>query len=113
MEIGALEDVPSPTFTLVQVYDLHDTQIWHADLYRLTSVDELYELGLDAAFEDSICFVEWPENLGPLRPEGALTITLEAKADEARRVSLEWSDDKWNGMMDLLEFLDRSGRKQS
>jgi tRNA threonylcarbamoyladenosine biosynthesis protein TsaE len=40
-EIGALEDVPSPTFTLVQVYDLTDTQIWHADLYRLTSMDEL------------------------------------------------------------------------
>ena len=49
-EIGAVEDVPSPTFTLVQVYELTETQIWHADLYRLTSVDELYELGLDQAF---------------------------------------------------------------
>jgi tRNA threonylcarbamoyladenosine biosynthesis protein TsaE len=104
-EIGALEDVPSPTFTLVQVYDLIDTQIWHADLYRLTSMDELYELGLDQAFEDDICLIEWPDRLGSMRPESALSVHLETIDDDARRVLLEWSDSKWDSAIALLEYL--------
>ena len=95
----------------MQIYDLHDTQIFHADLYRLVSVDELYELGLDTAFEDSICFVEWPENLGTLKPASALTIRLSSASDETRTVSLEWADNKWNGMIDLLDFLEGSKKE--
>ena len=56
--LGDQEEVPSPTFTLVQVYDDRGTEIWHADLYRLTHPDEVWELGLDQAFETSICLVE-------------------------------------------------------
>ena len=48
--LGRMEDVPSPTFTLVQVYEAEGTEIWHADLYRLSHPDEVWELGLDAAF---------------------------------------------------------------
>ena len=55
------EDVPSPTFTLVQTYDAPAAAIWHADLYRLTSVYEIEELGLTDAFSDAICLVEWPD----------------------------------------------------
>ena len=104
-EIGAMEDVPSPTYTLVQVYDLTTTQIWHADLYRLNSIDELYELGLDQAFEESICLIEWPNLLGSLRPEGALSLQMDAIDDDRRRVSLEWSDHKWDSMITQLEYL--------
>lgn len=104
-EIGAVEDVPSPTFTLVQVYELTETQIWHADLYRLTSVDELYELGLDQAFEEDICLIEWPDRLGSLRPASALSIQLDTIDDDARRVLLEWSDRKWDSAIALLEYL--------
>lgn len=104
-EIGAVEDVPSPTFTLVQIYDLQQVQIWHADLYRLTSVDELYELGLDQAFEDDICLIEWPERLGALRPENALSVAIDLIDEDQRRVSLEWSDSKWDSMPTLTEYL--------
>ena len=104
-EIGAMEDVPSPTYTLVQVYDLTTTQIWHADLYRLNSIDELYELGLDQDFEESICLIEWPNLLGSLRPEGALSLHLDAIDDDQRRVLLEWSDCKWDSKIALLEYL--------
>ena len=104
-EIGAMEDVPSPTYTLVQVYDLTTTQIWHADLYRLNSIDELYELGLDQAFEESICLIEWPNLLGSLRPEGALALQMDAIDDDRRRVLLEWSDCKWDSTIALLEYL--------
>ena len=99
------EEVPSPTFTLVQTYDTQIGEIWHADLYRLNSIDELYELGLDQAFEESICLIEWPNLLGSLRPEGALALQMDAIDDDRRRVSLEWSDCKWDSTIALLEYL--------
>lgn len=79
--LGEEEDVPSPTFTLVQVYDDEGTEIWHADLYRLTHPDEVWELGLDQAFETAICLVEWPDRLGTHLPPDALTLRLTAKGD--------------------------------
>lgn len=75
---GLVEDVPSPTFTLVQTYDDTTTEVWHADLYRLTHPDEVEELGLIDAFETAICLVEWPDRLGTLLPKDALTITFSA-----------------------------------
>jgi tRNA threonylcarbamoyladenosine biosynthesis protein TsaE len=79
--LGADEEVPSPTFTLVQVYDDNGTEIWHADLYRLTHPDEVWELGLDQAFETAICLIEWPDRLGSHLPSDALTIRLQAQGD--------------------------------
>lgn len=73
---GAPEDVPSPTFTLIQTYDTRKGEILHADLYRLTQVEEVDELGLFDAFGVAICLVEWPDRLGPDRPETALTLTF-------------------------------------
>lgn len=84
--LGEAEEVPSPTFTLVQVYDDDGTEIWHADLYRLTHPDEVWELGLDQAFETAICLVEWPDRLGSHLPPGALTIRLEAKGEGRQAV---------------------------
>jgi tRNA threonylcarbamoyladenosine biosynthesis protein TsaE len=82
--LGPGEEVPSPTFTLVQVYDDHGTEIWHADLYRLTHPDEVWELGLDQAFATAICLVEWPDRLGRHLPPEALRIRLEAAGDGRR-----------------------------
>lgn len=78
---GPTEEVPSPTFTLVQVYEAQGVEIWHADLYRLTHPDEVWELGLDEAFQSAICLVEWPDRLGKHRPEMALCLTLESLGD--------------------------------
>lgn len=79
--LGRMEDVPSPTFTLVQTYATDEAEIWHADLYRLTQLDEITELGLEAAFETAICLIEWPERLGDLAPKNALHLTLTPKDD--------------------------------
>lgn len=89
------EDVPSPTFTLVQVYDGPDCEIWHADLYRLTDPNEAIELGLEEAFENAICLVEWPDRLSDLVPANALTLSFTAEADDTRTVTATgkgWAD---------------------
>ena len=84
--LGEAEEVPSPTFTLVQVYEDDGTEIWHADLYRLTHPDEVWELGLDEAFQTAICLVEWPDRLGGHLPPDALDLRLEALGEGRRAV---------------------------
>ena len=77
-KLGRMEDVPSPTFTLVQTYDTDAGEIWHCDLYRLTHPDEALELGLDEAFESAICLIEWPDRLGDAAPTTALHLAFTA-----------------------------------
>ena len=72
------EEVPSPTFTIVQTYSDATADIWHCDLYRLSHPQEAVELGLDEAFETAICLIEWPDRISALLPERALAITLSA-----------------------------------
>ncbi len=95
------EDVPSPTFTLVQVYDTaSDVQIWHADLYRLTDPSETEELGLTDAMEQAICLIEWPDRLGDLRPDDALDITLTATdVEDHRTLTATWSGPRWDAVL--------------
>jgi len=82
-----LEDVPSPTFTLVQTYDDGLAQIWHADLYRLSNVADVDELGLWDAFDTSICLVEWPDRMGTFGPQDALTLSLAQTGNEGQRIA--------------------------
>ncbi|EAQ02995.1 hypothetical protein OB2597_12663 [Pseudooceanicola batsensis HTCC2597] len=83
------EDVPSPTYTLVQTYQTGAGEIWHADLYRLSSATEVVELGLEEAFETAVCLIEWPDRLGDLAPAGALCLTFEVAEDGMRRIKAE------------------------
>jgi tRNA threonylcarbamoyladenosine biosynthesis protein TsaE len=73
---GAREEVPSPTFTLVQTYESPAGTIWHFDLYRLTRPDEAYELGIEEALADGISLIEWPDRAAPLLPTQRLDLTL-------------------------------------
>jgi tRNA threonylcarbamoyladenosine biosynthesis protein TsaE len=94
------EDIPSPTFTLVQTYESTRGMIWHADLYRLSSSYEVEELGLSDAFHDAICLVEWPDRLGSLSPDHALELAIEATGDETREITASWTNKKWSKKLD-------------
>jgi tRNA threonylcarbamoyl adenosine modification protein YjeE len=99
--IGALcgdlgEEIPSPTFTLVQTYAGNRMPVAHLDLYRLNTSSELDELGLDLALRQGIAVVEWPERAGTALPPGRLAVLIEDESAETRRITLtahgEWAE---------------------
>lgn len=75
-ELGHIGDVPSPTFTVVQHYDLNQLRVAHYDLYRLEDEAELQELGLPDSFADAINLVEWPSRMGSLLPSDVVVFGL-------------------------------------
>lgn len=83
------EDIPSPTFTLIQIYDA-DVPLAHVDLYRLSGPEEAAELGLEDAFDGAIAFVEWPDRLADLTPARRLEIRLAAPPDGAAGRVASW-----------------------
>lgn len=70
------EDVPSPTFTLVQFYEGPRLRVAHFDLYRLSNPDEAYEIGLDEALVDGAAIIEWPERLEGQLPADRLDVEI-------------------------------------
>jgi tRNA threonylcarbamoyladenosine biosynthesis protein TsaE len=80
--------VPSPTFTLAEVYDTPRGVFWHFDLYRLEEPEQVFELGWEEARADGVALVEWADRLGPLLPAERLSVTL-AIAGKGRRAELE------------------------
>jgi tRNA threonylcarbamoyl adenosine modification protein YjeE len=71
------EEVPSPTFTLVQTYDAPRFPIWHVDLYRVKALSEVRELGLDDVAERGVLLIEWPDRMAALLPADRLDIVFE------------------------------------
>jgi len=100
------EDVPSPTFTLVQTYDTARGPLWHCDLYRLDRPEDAAELGLEEAFAEAICLIEWPERLGPGLPAGRLMVTLAANGDD-RAITLDGGADWTVRLAGLSLFAER------
>lgn len=87
---GGVPEVPSPTFTLVEIYGFPGRPpVWHFDLYRLGAPDEAWELGIEEAWSEGISLIEWPERLGPLLPREHLLVALaEGAAPSARTARL-------------------------
>jgi tRNA threonylcarbamoyladenosine biosynthesis protein TsaE len=100
--LGQRGEVPSPTFTLVQIYELAPCAVWHFDLYRLTTPGETLELGIEEAFAEAITLIEWPDVLGPLLPADRLDVRFDfADGAGARRVALTGRGN-WGGRCDAL-----------
>jgi tRNA threonylcarbamoyladenosine biosynthesis protein TsaE len=97
------DEVPSPTFTLVQTYETPAGSIWHFDLYRLSGADEVIELGWDEVRADGIALVEWPDRLGSLLPPDRLDIAISfGTSPGARRVTLT-GHNAWGPRLETLE----------
>ena len=88
----AAGEVPSPTFTLVQVYDLPKLSIWHFDLYRLEKKEmDILELGWDEARRSGVSLVEWPDRLGSLLPKDRLEIKINFVEDSENSRQITFS----------------------
>jgi len=84
---GQPEEAPSPTYTLVQTYEGAKGELWHVDLYRLKRPDDAWELGLEDAFAEAACLIEWPERLENQLPANRLDIALSPEG-EGRNAAL-------------------------
>ena len=97
-EIGLKdEEVPSPTFTLLQTYDTKCGPLYHFDFYRIRKPEEIYELGIEDAYSYGITLIEWGEKMGPLEPiKRALIIDMSMDKEErifkVQSDNLSWQD---------------------
>ena len=99
------EEVPSPTFTLVQSYDAPDFEIFHYDLYRIKSPEEIFEIGMEEAVYQGVSLIEWPEMMGGYLPrtcfrieitpqKNGRKITISTASEEKRQRLAELEKDK-------------------
>ena len=95
-------EVPSPTFTLLQTYEAPDFDIYHFDLYRLKSPDEIFEIGVEDALYSGVSLIEWPDKMSPYLPRDIfkleivpqsngrkVTITINSAEKQSRLAALE------------------------
>lgn len=106
--LGYNEDVPSPTFNLLQIYepspdDLKTPAVWHMDLYRLEKPQDVYELGIEEGFDTAISLIEWPDRITGYLPQGHLMVQLSMAEKEGSRDICFKGDKHWQ---DRLKELD-------
>lgn len=86
--IPTVENVSSPTFTIVQTYNNgNELEIWHVDCYRLNDREEFFELGLEEAFENCVTIIEWPEIIADFLPENTTKIQFAIEHDNIRKIN--------------------------
>jgi tRNA threonylcarbamoyladenosine biosynthesis protein TsaE len=86
--LGVAEDVPSPTFTLVQSYETPKLAVRHYDLYRIENASEMDELGLEEALDEGAALIEWPERAPSYIPDDALHVRLEIAGANSRQAHI-------------------------
>jgi tRNA threonylcarbamoyladenosine biosynthesis protein TsaE len=97
-------EIPSPSYTLVNIYETARGPIWHVDLYRLSGeAEELEELGLEETIGEALVLVEWPERLGAALPERRLDIALSTPCEGGRDASIALHGPGWDAVAAVLE----------
>jgi len=108
-------EVPSPTFTLLQHYETRHVTITHADLYRISHIEEMEELGLSQALEEGILLVEWPQNAQDSLPEPNFSCLMEYE-DAGRKLTLKTTAEagqRLSRSLTIRGFLNKNGRKKA
>ena len=106
LEINHYEDVPSPTFTLIQTYQFDNSEIWHCDLYRINKSGELSELGLEEGFENALCLVEWPEKLDDAKINGLANIQIITNSNpDERELIFHSLSPRWKKFSNVFESI--------
>ena len=95
-----VDEVPSPTYTLVQTYSAPTFDIWHFDLYRLEEPGDVWELGIEEALDDGVCLIEWPERIEGLLSGTELNIVI-TFTDDGREALVSGAS-SWEGRLDEL-----------
>lgn len=100
--LGVSQTIKSPTYTLVEPYELADKKIYHFDLYRLVSSHELETIGFrDYCHEGAILLIEWPQKGAPLLTEPDLTLTINI-LQNSRLVEIEANNNRGNNALQIL-----------
>ena len=86
-ELTGAREVPSPTFTLLQSYETPDFEIYHFDLYRLKSPEEIFEIGVEEALYDGVCLIEWPEQMGGYLPRDIFRVEFQPQG-QGRQITI-------------------------
>lgn len=89
-ELGVKQHVTSPTYSIIQEYQIDNIVIYHMDLYRIKSIDEAIDAGIEDCLNDgNLCLVEWPQKAGSLFPEETVYISLQTLSGNARKLIVE------------------------
>ncbi|MCL1868223.1 MAG: tRNA (adenosine(37)-N6)-threonylcarbamoyltransferase complex ATPase subunit type 1 TsaE [Paludibacter sp.] len=90
-ELGVLDEVNSPTFSIINEYKtINGETIYHFDCYRINNVQEAINLGFDDYFcSENLCFIEWAENISEILPENTIGVIFDVNEDETRILKLE------------------------
>ncbi|MCL4136242.1 UNVERIFIED_CONTAM: hypothetical protein GTU68_036334 [Idotea baltica] len=88
-QLGSLDDVSSPTFSIINEYQAADTLIYHFDLYRINDIEEAYNFGIeDYLYSNNWSIIEWPDVIKDILPEQFNRIDLTLNDDKTRTLKL-------------------------
>ena len=100
--LSGAEEVPSPTFTLVQSYDAPDFEIFHYDLYRIKSPEEIFEIGMEDAMYQGVCLIEWPEMMGGYLPRNCFRVEI-TPCENGRKITISGNSEEKKQRLAELE----------
>ena len=101
-ELCGLGEVPSPTFTLLQTYEAPDFEIYHFDLYRLISSEEIFEIGVEEALYSGVSLIEWPDKMGAYLPRDVFRLEI-TPLGEGRKLTIETHSSEKHSRLSVLE----------
>ncbi len=106
-ELCGLGEVPSPTFTLLQTYEAPEFEIYHFDLYRLKSAEEIFEIGVEEALYSGVSLIEWPERMASYLPRDIFKLEI-SPLGEGRKLTIETRSDEKHSRLSALETKNES-----